>query len=73
MKRYMQLIRAIMEYAETHGNGAGLAPPEVKGYTPDQVANHVILCEEAGYLEISPGPLIDRITWAGHEFLANPT
>ena len=77
MKRYMQLIRAILEYVTVKSNGNDLALPEINGYTPDQVSYHVKLCEEAGFLDIvidastKQATGIVRITWQGHEFLDN--
>ena len=49
--------------------------PEFADYRPCQVAHHVKLCEEAGYLDIrvnatTKAPVsIVRMTWAGHEAL----
>ena len=51
MKRYMELIIAILEYAEREGNGKLLSQPEIAGYTPEQINYHIQLCGEAGYLE----------------------
>ena len=75
MRRYMELIRDILEYAEQKGNGKQLIAPEINGYTPDQVNEHIKLCCEAGYLEIVLANQatrhyhIGRLTWQGHEFL----
>ena len=74
MKRYMLLIRAILEYVTVKSDGNDLAIPEIDGYTPDQVRYHVKLCEEAGFLDIIMDSQqvcgIRRITWEGHEFLS---
>lgn len=71
MKRYMDLILAILEYIECDGNGRLLCPPEVKGYTPQQVEYHVELCAQAGFIKVSDKKrdLIRSLTWQGHEEL----
>ena len=69
MKRYMKLIRTVLEYVECHGNSEFLAPPEVDGYTPEQVLYHVELCAQAGYIEAQSGQHPRALTWQGHEAL----
>ena len=69
MKRYMALICAILEYIECHGNSEFVSPPEVNGYTPEQVAYHIELCEQAGYIEARQG-YPRSLTWNGHNALA---
>lgn len=68
MKRYMTLIRAVLEYVECHGDSEFLSPPEVDGYTPAQVDYHIQLCEQAGYLETQSG-YPSALTWEGHNAL----
>ena len=70
MKRYMNLIRSILEYVECQEPDRLITHPEVNGYTPQQVKYHVGLCEEAGFIACSDGSgLIQRLTWHGHEEL----
>ena len=75
MKRYMKLIRKILEYVETAKTTDDNVPlPEFDDYRQCQVEYHVKLCEEAGYLVIVAGQkrrpaAISRITWHGHEEL----
>ena len=75
MKRYMDLIVAILRYAEEKGNGVELDPPNFEDYTEAQVNYHVILCKQAKYLLVStthsypPEHKIKQLTWDGHEFL----
>ncbi|MYB48786.1 MAG: DUF2513 domain-containing protein [Dehalococcoidia bacterium] len=68
MKRYMQLIRAILQYVECHGNGQSMCQPEIDGYTPAQVSYHIELCKQAGYIW-ADGPFPQTLTWAGHNAL----
>ena len=68
MKRYMALIRIILEYVECHGDTEYLSPPEVKGYTPDQVWYHIDLCQQAEYIKPRKGRP-QNLTWAGHNAL----
>ncbi len=52
--------------------------PKIPGYDEQQINHHVILCEEAGYLDIkivqnsygqkTPVSIV-RMTWAGYEAL----
>ena len=37
MQRKMKLIYKLLEYVECHGNGEGLLPPEISGYTDVEV------------------------------------
>jgi hypothetical protein len=52
----------------------------VPGYTEETIGYHLVLMEEAGLIradvttafgEQSPSATPERITWAGHEFIAN--
>lgn len=77
MKRDKKLILEILLFAEQYRKpeGNALVSPELNGYEPEYVREHVILCEEAGFLESTrdrqnrPGGGIARITWRGHEYL----
>ena len=68
MKRYQALIKTILAYVECQGSGESLAPPEVSGYTPSQVAYHVELCKQAGYMGGGKAD-IRLLTWEGHNAL----
>ena len=74
MKRYQELIRKLLEWSEQQTTRTPQSPPEISGYTPDQVQYHVGLCGEAGYLrvqEMAEGQYVIRcLTWEGHEALA---
>ena len=73
MKRDMDLIRLLLLDLE------GVDPAEGLDRWPEPVRDyHRVLLLDAGLAEGSPGPMtgdgrfhprIDRLTWAGHEFL----
>jgi len=77
MKRDMDLIRKMLLAIEA--DEQGLAPKiEIDGYTQEEINYHAILLGEAGLAVVieaggmggtSPEAQIDRLTWAGHEFL----
>ena len=71
MKRYMDLIRKILEHMECHVQPGHLMPePEIAGYTPGQVQYHIELCIQAGYARVTvPGSDLIELTWQGHEAL----
>lgn len=79
MKRDMDLIRAIMLHLEKHPEpDLNLEEVVLDDYADDVVLGHLILLEEAGFIQMNierygggepPQILIHRITWAGHEFL----
>lgn len=79
MKRYMELILALLRFAEQKADQSLELPPEIKGWTPEQVHYHVGLCREAGFLtaseESAAAPssyrrhFISCLTWKGHEKL----
>lgn len=76
MKRHMKLIFLILDYVErTKNNGVHIPAPEFDDYTRTEVAYHVRLCHEAGYLIVPTKvtepdePAIKRMTWKGHEEL----
>ena len=79
MKRHMQLIRKLLEFAENRNNGGWSPAPECSSYSHEIVHYHIGLCREAGYLDIqkisgAEEPYaryeIGNLTWAGHEALA---
>ena len=75
MRRQMRLILKILAYVEEATRTGKIALPELNGYTRDEVAYHVLLCSDAGYVCIRKGvhndmPLdITRMTWCGHKAL----
>jgi hypothetical protein len=81
MKRDMDLVRQILIAFEDHEHG--YAPkrfPIPEGFTEEQVGYHLTLMGEAGLIEVSdvstfgsksPQALPVRLTWEGHEFIAN--
>lgn len=74
MRREMNLIRMILEYVEEKQVNSNSVPvPEFPDYRNCVVEYHVLLCREAGYLDVgvqgrSPKGIF-RMTWAGHEKL----
>ena len=79
MKCHQKLIRKILQHAERKATVADPIPaPDIYGYTDVQVHEHIALCEEAGYLQVSnvtseasgfPTYEIVRLTWKGHQAL----
>ena len=80
MKRDMDLIRTIMLELEGRSEPAlNLTEMTIEGHDDAVVLEHLILLEEAGFIDMNvdyygggetPQFLVHRITWAGHEFLA---
>ena len=72
---HMKLTEDILEYAETHGNGKELAPPEIPGYSTVKVNYHIKFCGKSGLLDISAAPgkkrryIIRGLTQKGREYL----
>jgi len=81
MKRFEELIRKVLEYGEEHAEGKHKRCfPNIEGYTPLQVHEHLALCAEEGLMEIEiwgkaagvppPGAhSIVRLTARGHREL----
>jgi len=80
MKRDMDLVRQILIFIEDHEHG--FAPPqiEIDGYTDEVISFHLLLMGEADLLKVidvsaqqdlSPRCIVERMTCAGYEFLAN--
>ena len=76
MERHLDLIRTIL--METERNPSPMQPIEMRapGYAPDQIAYHVRLLHEAGYLDAMDLTTHSgfvwqpkTLTWQGHEFL----
>lgn len=75
MRRQMRLILKILAYVEK-AEQTGLIPlPKCDEYSPEEISYHVLLCSDAGYLEIRMKQMggnpqdITRLTWKGHEEL----
>ena len=74
MQRHMKLILKLLEHATDQTNGE-IHPPEISGYSHEQVQYHVELCEQAGYMEVRKinskrrRYRIVSVTWQGHEAL----
>ena len=75
MRRQLRLILKMLSYVE-RADGIGKIPlPKCDDYSKDEIAYHVLLCSDSGYLEIRTNDLggrpldITRLTWAGHEAL----
>lgn len=79
MKRDMDLVRQILLVVEEHGTEQGhitFEPSDTPGKTPDEVAGHIRLLHEHGFIEAEDGSgfgnpvwFPQRLTWQGHEFL----
>ena len=71
MQRDIELIKRVLKYVEKKDNGDGrfLLHPEIEGCTPEQVAGHVLLCGEAGYVQLNRDGFALRLTWNGHDKL----
>ena len=70
MERHWKLIRLLLEYVEINGDGSPLRTPEYDDYSTVQVAYHINLCDEAGYLHVDEGTgRVLNLTWEGHERL----
>jgi len=74
----MDLVRAILLEVEKHEQGFAPSTLEIEGYTPEQIAYHAYIMDEAGLVEAvktvsrqssSPEAMIRRLTWEGHDFL----
>ena len=80
MKRDMDLVRQILLTLSNHESG--YAPPhlELEGYNKSQIKYHCLIMGEAGLIlaedhtelgDTSPGASAIRLTWEGHDFIAN--
>ena len=78
MRRDCKLILKILRYVRDNADGSSpLEPPDCKAYSPEIVAYHVRLCEQAGFVTMSergdllesPPPGILELTWLGQEKL----
>lgn len=78
MKRDMDLIRAIAFHVEKSDGNLQSSEIDLDSYTTDQIGYHCALLAEAGLIVADaiyerdsqfPELLIQRLTWAGHEFV----
>ena len=78
MKRDMNLIRKILEYASEQGNGEPLEAPICPGHDATVIHYHIGLCEQAGFFDVyvvshpdetNKRYAIGSMTWAGHDEL----
>lgn len=78
MKRYLYLIRYILEYAEGKESGAFSHAPECSKHSWEELHYHIGLCGEAGFLRVKkvsaadeahPRYEVGSLTWEGHEAL----
>ena len=75
MKRKMELIWEILQYAEENAAGKMLDPPHIEGYSMEEINYHIGLCYEAQYLHVvefkheqqASTYKILNVTWKGHE------
>ena len=76
MKRDKQLIRAILEYVEEHGDGydgTWITRIQVPAESAEVLDYHVRLCFDAGFLKGSKKVRgVTRLRWQGYEYLDAP-
>ena len=71
MKRDTNLIRRILEHVERSApsqRGFVLAS-DIPGTDQEVVKYHFRLCNEAGFVRVTPEGNITELTWHGHETL----
>ena len=78
MRRFKDLVQAILSYVERYSGPPPIEVPEIPSFDQLQVHYHVGLCSEAGFLHVKeiPNPNgcwkqyeIINLTWQGHEAL----
>ena len=74
MERNTELLKAMLQYMEEVGtiDGEVHSFPEIQEYTPEQIAYHAYLLEDAGFGLINSYMGVwsfRHLTWAGHDFL----
>ena len=76
MERKLSLIRAILLEVEQHQEPTKAIAVRAPGHAPEQIAYHVRLLHEAGYVDAVDlstmnelAWLVKTLTWKGHEFL----
>ena len=78
MRRHMKLIGMLLEYVERHPGFGDIPTPTLPDFSRQEVAYHIRLCGDAGYLVLKKGqreehPIIVRMTWCGHKALEGMT
>jgi len=77
VKRDMDLVREVLLRVEEDTSGS-IKHLELDGFTPEEVAYHIVLLVEHGYLVGGVQPtvgnrppiyIVQRMSWDGHEFL----
>jgi len=79
MQRDMDLIRELLIRMDQNPRLDGtkwmvLDGTDAPGHSIEEISYHVLLLVEAGFVRGNIGgspPMISRLTWEGHEFLAN--
>jgi len=79
MRRDLDLVRAILIAIENSDHvPLGWVDIDVRGHDPDTISYHLAIMNEGGLIEAKDLSSDDgyewkpvRLTWAGHEFLAN--
>ena len=76
MKRDWTLIKLLLRHVERHVTPENLRhlgipyPDALNGFGDEQIAYHITLCEEAGFIILNESiQHIRRLTWAGHDKL----
>ena len=76
MKRDMDLVREILLNVEALPFDGGFHDITIDGHTNEEITYHVMLLDEAGFIEAQDLTTMDgicwkpkRLTYAGHEFL----
>ena len=78
MKRDMELVYKVLEFAENKEDFIDPVTPEIKGYEIDAICYHIKILSQAGLLEAADwsthdGPewVLTHMTNPGHEFFEN--
>ena len=82
MKLIHDLLYKILVYIENHEEAGPYSPPDLTGYSVDQIHYHIKMCVEAGWLRQGKTKLkaryshahahfteVGELTWAGHKEL----
>jgi len=78
MKRDMDLVREILNWAEDQEHGFVEDNPKIEGYSEEEIGYHIYIMNEAGLVlaeeitsmaDKSPRAVLLRLTWGGYEFL----
>ena len=78
MKRDMNLVRKILQWAEQQEHGFTGGNPKFDNISEEVIDHHIYLMNDAGLIDAvdstnlsstSPTALMSNISWRGHEFL----